>query len=279
MIGRKTTVGLSLLCALLFSAIAVQSASAAKAVNTTAVTCVENGGKKDFKDAHCDEKVVEGTGKFGHEAIANDTTTEIGVTNTLTGGATDPAVLKGKAFGAAAEITCNKVASEAKKSFIHNVESPEKKHTVTGTVVVNYTDCSVQKPAKCDVKEPIQVKAEFEGVEGLESADKTKKETMGVQFKAKGAEAFAKIEFVNLGAEKCSLDKKTVSVEGSAIGTGTPEPSKANKHAGATVNFDHTKITATKELIFGGEAAGFDNTATVYMEDAFKRPISLTTTT
>ena len=270
MIGRKTTVGLSLLCALLFSAIAVQSASAAKAINTTAFTCVENAGAKDFKDAHCDEKVAEGTGKFGHVAIKNDETTEIDVTNTTN------AVLKGKAFGAASEITCTKVASEAKKSFIHNVEhAATKQHTVTGTVIVRYTECSVQKPLKCDVKEPIVVEAEFEGVEGLESGGK--KDTMGVQFKAKAGKPFAAITYVNNGAEACALNGKTVNVTGSAIGTGTPEPSKANKHAGATINFEHEKITATKELLLGGEAAGFQNQATVKMTGG--NPIALTTTT
>ena len=275
MIGRRATVGFSLLCALLFSAIAVQSASAAKAINTTAVTCVKGGGILDFRDAHCNEKGTPFTEEYGHVAIKNDETTEIEITNSTTGGATDPAVLKGKAFGAASEITCNKVASVPKKTFLHNVETPEKKHTITGETSAEYKDCSVQKPLKCDVKEPIEVKAEFESVEGLESEGK--KETMGVQFKAKGAEPFAKIEFINNGAESCALNGKTVNVTGSAIGTGTPEPSKANKHSGATTNFHHEKITATKELLLGGEAAGFQNKATVRMVGG--NPIVLTTTT
>ena len=270
MIGRRTTVGLSLLCALLFSAIAVQSASAVKAVNTTAVTCVENAGLKDFKDAHCDEKVTAGTGKFGHEAIKNDETTEIEATNTTN------AVLKGKAFGAASEITCTKVASEAKKAFFHNIEhAATKQHTVTGTLISSFTECSVQKPLKCDVKEPIVVEAEGEAVEGLESGGK--KETMGFQVKAKAGKPFAAITYINNGAEKCALKGKTVNVTGSAIATGTPEPSKANKHGGATGHYDHEKITATKELLLGGEAAGIHLTTTVKMTGG--NPIALTTTT
>ena len=276
MIGRRTTVGLSLLCALLFSAIAVQSASAVKAVNTTAVTCVEGGVTKDFSDAHCDTKVPAGTGKFSHEAIPNDTTTEITTDNTTTGGATDPAVLKGKAFGVASEITCNKVASQAGKAFFHNIEhAATKQHTVTGTLISSFTECSVQKPLKCDVKEPIVVEAEGEAVEGLESGGK--KETMGFQVKAKAGKPFAAITYINNGAEKCALNGKIVNVTGSAIATGTPEPSKANKHSGATGTYDHTKITENKELLLGGEAAGLDLTTTVRMTGG--NPIALTTTT
>ena len=86
MIGRRATVGLSLLCALAFCAFAAQSASAAKAVNTTAFTCVE-GATKDFSDAHCDTKVTAGTGQYGHVVIPQGTTTEVVGENTTTGGA------------------------------------------------------------------------------------------------------------------------------------------------------------------------------------------------
>lgn len=266
MIGRRTVVGLSLLCALMFSAIAVQSASAAKAVNTTAVTCVE-GGTKDFSDAHCDTKVAAGTGKFGHAAIANDTTTEIEVDNSETGGVKDPAVLAGKAFGAATEITCTGVSGTG---TLHNVESSGK-HTVTGTVTVNYTGCTVNKPAKCIVAEPIVVKAIAEGVEGLAPEGKG----MGVEFGPDESKNFTQITFKNKGAESCSLNEKTLNVEGSATATGIP--ASTEKHSGATADFDHAKNTALGKLLFGGVAAGFENTGTVKMKGG--GPIALTTTT
>lgn len=267
MIGRRATVGLSLLCALMFCAFAAQSASAAKSTKTTAVTCVEKGGNEDFEDAHCDKKVADFKGKFGHEAIPNKTTTEITVDNTTTGGATDPAVLKGKAFGASSEITCTTVHGEG---TIHNEETSGK-HTVTGTITVKYTGCSVQKPAKCEVAEPIEFKSDFEGVEEVGS----EKNEMGVEFKPhEGGKVFVGITFKNKGAESCAFNGKTINVEGSAIARGTPASSE--EHSGATSRFLHNTITTDKTLIFGGEAAGFESINTVRMKNG--NPISLTTT-
>jgi hypothetical protein len=78
----QTTICFSLVSALMFCALAAQGASAAEAKNTTAVTCVKNGGLLDFKDAHCDETVEPGTGEFGHVELTNtvEGTTEIHIT-------------------------------------------------------------------------------------------------------------------------------------------------------------------------------------------------------
>ena len=268
MIGHRTAVGLSLLCALIFSAFAVQSASAAKAVNTTAFTCVVAGGNDDFMDPHCDAKVTAGTGNYGHVAISPPLTTEITVDNSTTGG-TDPAVLEGKAFGAATQITCKKVHGEG---TIQNTEHfATKQHTVDGTITIKYTECSVQKPLKCDVKEPLEVfKAKFEGVEGLGPEGKG----MGVEVGPNESKNLTQITYINNGAELCALNGKTVNVEGSAISTGI-EP--AAKHSGATPDFDHARITGEGTLLFGGVAAGFENTGTVRRKGG--NPISLTTTT
>lgn len=286
MIGRRTTLGLSLLCALIFSAFAVQSASAAKAVNTTAVTCVDVGEKKgDFEDAHCDKKIGAEKGKFAHQTINLNETTEIEATNKTTGEATSPAVLKGEAFAAKVEITCTTAKTTAKKGFIHNVEDVEKikegekeveikKHTVTGELTAEFSVCSVQKPAKCIVKEPIEVKSTFEGVEGELEAGSKNKEEMGVEFSPPAGKPFASITFLNKGAEKCSLNEKTVNVEGKAIGTGTSS-TKEPRYTGATLNF--SDLMTTQTLTFGGVAAGFDSTNTVKMVGG--NPIALTTAT
>ena len=266
MIGRKTTVGLSLLCALLFSAITVQSASAAPAINTTAVTCVENGGKKDFSDAHCDTKVTEGTGKFGHVEIARDTTEEITINNDVTGKSTDPAILAGKAFGAATEILCSTVHGDG---WIENFGN-EKEHRFEATVTFEYSECSVAKPSKCDVEEPIEVRAIARGVEGIAPEGKG----MGVSFGPDESKNLTQITYINKGAESCALNGKTVNLEGSAIATGK-EPKV--KHSGATPDFDHARITGEGTLLFGGVAAGFENTGTVRMKGG--GPIALTTTT
>lgn len=267
MIGRRTAVGLSLLCALLFSAIVVQSASAAKAVNTTAFTCVEKGGNTDFEDAHCDKKVPAGTGKFGHVAIKNDETTEITIDNSVTGGAEDPWVLAGKAFGAATEVTCNKVHGTGQ---LHNVETTGK-HTLTGEVTIVLTGCSVQKPSKCDVKEPIEVKTTFEGVEGLGPEGKG----MGLEFKPKEGSLLFSLNYINNGAESCALNGKSVKVEGSVLAKGAPGPTA--QHSGATVDYDHAELTMLGGLQCGGVAAGIENTLTLRMKDG--NPIAATTTT
>ena len=69
---RRTIFGLCMLCALAFSAIAAQGASAA---GQTAFTCVENAGEKDFTKAHCAPADFVGSGKgtFGHVAFTGTT--------------------------------------------------------------------------------------------------------------------------------------------------------------------------------------------------------------
>jgi hypothetical protein len=281
MIGRRAVVGLSLLSALLFCAFAAQSASAAKAVNTTMFTCVENGGKKDFADAHCDEKVAEG--KFGHVAVANDVTTEIAATNakvTETTKKSEPAVLKSKVGLTEVEISCNTVANEPQNSLAHNVET-EGKHTLTGTVRTHFgntekkepLDCTVKKPAKCTVKEPIVSNATFEAVEKL---GKPAENEMGIELKGSGAEeTFAEITFEG---PECALKGKTFKVKGSVIGTSGPttESSQTNHWSGATVVFTPKK--EMQKLKLGAEPAEFETIVTQSMAGG-GNPITATTCT
>lgn len=274
MTGRRATAGILLLCALVSCAFSAQSASASKAVNTTAVTCVKGGGEEDFADAHCDEQVGVGEGEFGHVEISPGTKVVFTVDNQTTGEATDPAVLLGKAYGAATEITCTKVHGEG---TLENIEHKEaKQHTVTGTVVVKYTGCSVQKPGKCDVIEPLEVRATFEGVEGLGA----EKDGMGVEFAPDESKVFTEITYDDNGAEQCALDGKSINLEGSAVATGIP--AAGEEHSGTTPDFDHAKNTALGTLVtsVAGSAkvaAGFESTGTVRAKGG--NPISLTTTT
>lgn len=268
MIRRRTTTGLSLLCALAFCAFAAQSASAAKAVNTTAFTCVKDGGNLDFSDAHCDSKVTQGTGSYGHVAIQPGTTLDVIGDNTTTAGATSPAVLKGKAFGTAVEISCATVTGEGTLHNIH--DSTGSQHTVTGTATSKISKCTVLKPAKCVIAEPIEVAAELEGVEGIGA----EKNTMGIEAKPDGGgKVFLSITFKNKGAEKCGLNEKTLSVEGTAIGTGSVDPKFA--HTGATAV--STDAMTTETLIFGGEKAAIDSIGTIKSKDG--TPVALTTVT
>jgi len=263
MIGRRTVVGLSLLSALLFCAFAAQSASAAVAKNTTAVTCVEGGGAKDFSDAHCDNAVAPGTGKFGHVAIENGKATTLSITNAKTQNNTTeaaPTILKGTIFGVKSEIVCKTVSGEG---TLTNEESG-KEHKVKGSVTANFTSCVANKPSGCKVKEPITVKSNTEGVEGLGAGANE----MGLEFKPTEGTIFSSVVL-----EGCLL-AGTYNTTGTAIGTGTPAPT--SKHSGTTNVFTNAMTKETLKL--AGNPAEVSSTTTVTMSGG-GNPVALTTTT
>ncbi len=286
MIGRRAVLGLSLLSALLLCAFAAQSASAQKAENTTAFTCVKDGNKKgEFEDAHCDKKHPKTEGEYTHKEIAKDVTTEIEVTNEKMGAATNEKtsqVLKATVFAVKTEITCDTVKSRktagVDKNFIHNVESGAGKHTVTGEGTVEYTGCKALKPAKCTVKEPIIVKGTFQGVEKTGP----EKNTMGIEFtpeKDKEGKALAFTEITLEGAE-CALKGKPFKVDGTAIATANPTVGDTAKHSGATATF--TEAMTKETLKIGLNPAEHKGGFTVKMakvEGVDQNPIVLTTTT
>jgi hypothetical protein len=262
MIGRRTVVGLSLLCALMVSALAVQSASAASAVNTTATTCkkVEVPKTGAFDDEHCNIENASGKGEYIHGTPWKGTT-ETEASNE----AGKNAVLKGELGGVKMEITCTSVTDE--KGTLTNQEVG-KEHKLSGSTTVNFAGvCTVAKPAKCTVKTPITTKAVFEGVEGLGAG----KNEMGVEFKPSAGEIFTTI---TLEGAECALKGKPLEVKGTAIGTGAPAATA--KQAGSTLVF--TNAMTKETLSIGGKAAEFESTTTVRMKGK-EGPIALTTTT
>ena len=76
--GRRAIVGLCMLCALAFSAVAAQSAMAAK--GTTLFTCTESAPVQDFGSGDCN---TAGS-KFGHIEVPQDLTTHVALKNTTT---------------------------------------------------------------------------------------------------------------------------------------------------------------------------------------------------
>ena len=270
MIGRRATVGLSLLCALLFSALAVQSAAGAVSNNTTAVTCVKGKGNNDFSDEHCDTFVGIGKGSYGHIPIdaVNGTATEIEVSNKTTGGATSPAVFFGEPFKVKTEIDCTTLAGTGS---VTNTEEPagSKNHKVDGKVTANFTGCTVKKPAKCTAKEPIVASSDVVGVDELEG-----KKEMGLEFKPEGGgKTFSTI---TLEGAECALKEKPFPVEGTAISTSGPAgAANTNKWSGATSVF--TKAMTEKTLKAAEKFAWFESVSTVRMKGG--EPLALTTTT
>lgn len=272
MIGRAT-VGLSLLFTLAFCAFDAVGASAAPAKNTTAFTCVPEGGEKDFSDAHCDKKVTAGEGKFGHVVIPLNETTEITVTNAKTKNATaesSPTIFKFPFGGGNVEVSCKTVHGVG---TIHNVEPVFKEHKVTGTLTIKATECKVEKPANCKVKEPIEFKTEFEGVEELGM----EKDTHGIEFR-KHFEAAAPFIGITFEGAECGLKGKTAPIEGTMIATGGPNPKE--RQSGATLIF--TGEMTKETLKIGEKAAEHIGALTMRMAPVLgveQNPISFTTVT
>ncbi len=274
MIEHRTTICLALLCALVLSAVSVQSASAqvgAAATNTTAVTCVKGAGNGDFDDPHCDEKVAAGTGDYGHVAISSGQTTAIDVTNQNVKNNTSEAeamILTSTHLGVNIEIECEAVTSS--NSWMQNVEN-EGKHTVEGTIKLERTKCKVTKPAKCTVKEPLELIAKIKGVEGLKFQSETK--AMGLELTEDGTD-LTKIPF---GSEvDCIFRNKTFPVTGSVIATGAPNPSAAISHSGATWILESANEMQTAK--FSTSSAAIKGRFTPQMSGG-GNPIALTTVT
>jgi hypothetical protein len=285
MIGRKAVIGLSLFCALLFSAFAVQSASAAT-TGTTAFTCVKvvKAGTGDFKDAHCDETSSPlGTGEFVHEPLASNPT-EVEATNEKTAKETTasaPAIFKGEAALSKVEISCTTVKATESIKNSTEVVGENTKHTITidngagGDFTTTYSGCTVLKPStKCTVTDPITKKAGTVNVKSTGMSSETVgagKNEMGVVFSPEPGKPFAELLFE--GVECALATGKGFPVEGTAVATGTPVNTAAS--AGATVVF--TAAMTKETLSFGGKPAEFSSTVTPKMVGG--NPISATTPT
>ncbi len=270
MIGRRATVGLALLSALVFCAVAAQSSLAAKAVNTTAFTCVLEGGNADFADAHCNEFVGTEKGKYGHVAVTVGETKSLDATNQKVKNNTTEngsITLKSNHLGAAVEVTCETMKTATSKSTVHNVEK-EGKHTMTGNGTAEFEKCKVLKPLNCTIKEPLTAAADFEGVEGLGES----KNEMGVEFKQQEGKNIAEISFE--GAS-CTFKGKTFPITGSAIGTSTV--SQTNKWTGATIEF--SPANGMQSLKLSTSAAEVFMTVTPTGSGGGGHPIPITTTT
>jgi hypothetical protein len=249
--GRRAVIGLSLLCALLFSAFAVPSAFAAK--GTTAFTCVKEG--KEFRGEHC---LSTGTAalEFFHKAIAVGTKTETEGTNektaNTTGSATEPLLTLSLA-GSQWEITCE---TEAATGTITN-ELVEKVMRVKGEkIVIKYTNCVVK-----GVLAELGCELEGGAVTTNELTSVTENEKMTVLFEPTTTTAFATLTF-----KKCSKEELNKAFEVTGTARAIPE--------GATLRTSNLTTTALK---FGGAAASLISNTTVRMKGK-ENPITLTTT-
>jgi hypothetical protein len=273
MIGRRAIVGLSLLCALLFSAIAVQSAAATvgtKGTKITAFTCEREKGATnlEFEDPHCDNKT--GKGEYKHVEIPVNKPTEIEATNETTGGATSTQVLEGSPFKVATKIECTTLGGSG---TVENSEPSSKAHKITGKGTLNYTNCTVVKPTPCTLKEVVATIGSVETTEEL-TGPKGEEKAMGLDFNSPEGKPFATVE---LEGASCPLKGSPFPVEGFVTVTNGPGTAEAQNKtwsgATAVVTPEMSSLTA------GGRPATYSGIATYKMKTADKTGAAITTTT
>lgn len=258
--GRRTAVGLSLLCALLFSAWATSSATAAEAeLATTAFTCKAQpqpaGDAEGFSDEHCITSTSGKDVKFEHVELPPEEGTEITATNSKTADSTKKSaefVLTGKIGGLNGEIGCTSAHMEGVMSNLPGLPM----RVYTEKLKMSLWGCTTKgflAVIKCKLaKEEIFVKA---------STSESKSNTMEVIFEPEAGKSFA---FFTI--EGCGIAEEYF-IEGTANAIGK----------GATLEF--TK-ESTKELTMEGAAASLTGQLTTRMRDVGgKVQDSISTTT
>ena len=261
MFGRRAAVGLSLLCALVSCAFAAPRASAK---GTTAFTCVEKAGEEGFLDEHCDTASSGASVKFVHKEIKPGVLTAIAVSNEKTSEETKgstPVVLRWSLGLTQIEIVCSKVSGTG------TIEDKEVEKTMqaVGTLQIEYTGCTVSKPNKCKVKEPIVQNSNFTTYEAAEAE-------MGVEVSPKEKGIFLSLTLENNEKEQCAL-KQTYPFSGNAQGT----PGGSANGPGATLAFTE----GMGSLSVGVNPATLISTSTLQTKAIFglpEDPITFTTT-
>jgi hypothetical protein len=274
MIGRKATVGLSLLCALVCCAFAAPGAQAAK--GTTAKTCVKAGPEHLYADAHCGKKTG---GEFElQDTITPGTKTAIVGTNAKTQNNTTEAkisTLKATSFGIEVVISCTGVSSTGE---IENKAGPPMS-VVGKNIVVTYTGCVVTKPVEvCKVHSPGKTAGnistnKLEGIAG--TMNETTGEMSGI-FQPEGGGAFVELQFENETGKICGLPNTNVSgsVESTNPDGSVPTPKASPTAEGAaTLTFETAAMSHL--TVFGG-AATYEGAETVSMSAG--NPIAVVTT-
>ena len=262
--GLRASIGLSVLCALVFCAFAAPSAGALK--GTTAYECKPaKEGATGFTDEHCTKEAEKGKASFEHVLIPNGSTS-VTITNHETEKTFPVVRMKVTVAGVVVELQAKK-ATSCGTTAVENVVNAKKQMEVAGKGCVEFSEVTVVKPAKCKVKEPIS--ANIFGSTELEEVEK--KPVGGTGYFGSGKEgSFTTIIF--LGSE-CSLEGPTFIVNGSVHAN---MPFEEGREDGPTLRFNTAQTEKT--LIFGGWKAAFEATLTSRSATGEKNPVSVTTT-
>lgn len=226
MTGRNVLIGICAVCALAISAFAAQGALAA---GTTAFTCVENGGLKDFSDGHCKTSVTAGTGQYGHVAINPETSLTVEANET-----SFAAVVSGISVEFKAESAIG-VGTQINEFLL----GPG--HLVNGTARLVYSNVEMVKPAG---KECAVAGKEIE-TEPLDMT--TANQGMGLRFSPALGTVLAEFEVTG-----CKGSKALEALNGAWSMTG----SVAAEPQGATIVFTHAATTAQGTFKLRGQTAG-----------------------
>jgi hypothetical protein len=270
--GRRAIVGLCMLCALVVSAFAAQSASATESKGTTAFTCkpvIPAKETKGFSKAHCKpEDAVNTEAKFEHVEIPESTTTKITGNNKDTEGKAVHSTLVSTAFGATVELTAKTLTGEG---WMTNAKDPTTgEHYAHGEGTITYTDVTVVKPANCVVDTHDGTLTP--GPSGIVHTEPLKATTKGqgdrLKFEPKEGTTFAKFWITGAG---CPFNQ-TFTVTGSV---NAPVD-------GATTNATEADTTSQNTLKLNGAKAGISGTLTIEGKDEVAKdttyePLSATT--
>ncbi|HEX6666852.1 MAG TPA: hypothetical protein VF081_09685 [Solirubrobacterales bacterium] len=269
--GRRTIVGLCMLCVLLVSAFAAQSASAI--TGTTAFTCSKGSGT--LRGEHC---LTTGTAaaEYGHVAFSENATTELIATNAKSATnttAAPTAKLKVTIAGVPLEIGATGVSASG---WIENKVGPSKEHYVHGKGTITFTGVQVTKPENRGCK----VTTDKEPGEGEEGVVHTTEVTLTTENEgdALALEPVVGDEFMHFWVT-CEVGKQIPAIEGTwtctGILKGVPE--------GATVNFTHATTTTHNTFKCRGTKAGMEGSLTLSGRnkgsEAAYAPLSMTTVT
>jgi hypothetical protein len=252
MTGRRAIVGVCMLCALVFSAFAAQSASAASK-GTTAFTCVK--GQGTLKGEHC---LTTGNAaeEYGHVEIAENAPTEIIGTNGKTSGETSAAGLtrlKETIGGVELELTATGVSGTG--TMENKKDGTTGEHYAEGSGTIVYSGVEVAKPAGKGCK----VFTDNAGVAGTEGIV----DTNALKATTKGQGDFLKFEpgsgttFATFFVSGCS--PSVPAIEGTWEITG----SLKCPVTGATTVCSHSEITTQNTLKGKGNKAGLEGALTI----------------
>ena len=146
MTGRRAIIGLCMLSALVFSAIAAQSATAVE-TGTTAFTCVKVTkavGTAGFSKEHCKPgNAVSSNAEWEHKKFKPNTTTKITGSNETTNGEKEVSRLKAVITGIETEL--QSTVLEGSGTMVNNAEGEEMWAEGEGTIT--YKNVTVAKSA------------------------------------------------------------------------------------------------------------------------------------